>query len=842
MCRYCRQFDPFSPQARWGDDGARQVLIGYALRFASKAGTTMGHEVDYSVLQEKARPLGRSLIDFGTLKPAEQILLDCCRVGETAKITANRPAEPSPENAVRAGFLRFLLLGGDNQTPIHEHGIQLSCAYIEGALDLKATSVQYNISITNCTFTQLLDFTDARFKHSVALDGCVISGLQAPRLIAGGRLSIQGVKSQRLVSLHDAQIRGSLLFSDTSLDVPDGDALCFDGAIIGGDVLLSDGFNAVGHVRLLGAQIGGQLNCSGAIFDGKNGGALNFDGSAIGDDVILANLKATSAVRLLSAQIGGQLNCNGASFDGKNGDALYFDRAVIKGNVFLNNGFNAVGQVCLLGAQIGGQLNCNGASFDGKNGDALSFDEAAIGGSVLLSDGFNAVGQVRLLGANIGGQFNCTGASFHGKHDDALAFDKAVIKNSVHLSDGFNAVGKVSLLGALIDGDLNCSDASFNGKSRDALSFERAVIKGNVLLRSNFKAMGKVTLVGAQIAGSLKCIDASFNGKGRFSLNASEVRIDGSLVLSNLELPLKKASFSRAKVAVLNDDEKAWDSDLDLNGFVYDFLDASAPVRATSRLDWLNKQKTSAAGKDGKIGADSKFCPQPWRQLQHVLREMGHTGEALEVGLAFERRLRLAGLIGQAPASWPKIGRLLYSLLARGLHSIYGLLTGFGYRPMLLLAWSLATWLTCSGVYWWAAVKEGVFAPSNPIVFQHADYLSCSPDRENTWRKLNPPLVRSVPKEFTGPGNWYLCEDLREEYTGFSPMAFSLDVLLPLVDLQQEKDWAPMIPTPKAGIEEFTAFGWKYFTRLVIWFQTLFGWMLSLLLVAIVSGLTRRKE
>jgi hypothetical protein len=42
MCRYCRQFDSFSPQARWGDDGARQVLIGYAARSVNKAGMMMG--------------------------------------------------------------------------------------------------------------------------------------------------------------------------------------------------------------------------------------------------------------------------------------------------------------------------------------------------------------------------------------------------------------------------------------------------------------------------------------------------------------------------------------------------------------------------------------------------------------------------------------------------------------------------------------------------------------------------------------------------------------------------------------------------------------------------------
>ena len=79
--------------------------------------------------------------------------------------------------------------------------------------------------------------------------------------------------------------------------------------------------------------------------------------------------------------------------------------------------------------------------------------------------------------------------------------------------------------------------------------------------------------------------------------------------------------------------------------------------------------------------------------------------------------------------------------------------------------------------------------------------------------------------------------------TGFNPLAYSLDVILPLVDLQQEKDWAPMIPTPKAvWWEELRGTGWKHRARLVLWAETLFGWLASLLLVAIVSGLTKRRE
>jgi hypothetical protein len=102
-----------------------------------------------------------------------------------------------------------------------------------------------------------------------------------------------------------------------------------------------------------------------------------------------------------------------------------------------------------------------------------------------------------------------------------------------------------------------------------------------------------------------------------------------------------------------------------------------------------------------------------------------------------------------------------------------------------------------------------------------------------------PPKQQKV----VGAGNWYLCSELREEYTGFSPLAYSLDVILPLVDLQQQKDWGPLIPTPQAHPwYEFRERGMKHLVRLVIWFETLFGWLASLLLVAIVSGLTKRRE
>jgi hypothetical protein len=132
-------------------------------------------------------------------------------------------------------------------------------------------------------------------------------------------------------------------------------------------------------------------------------------------------------------------------------------------------------------------------------------------------------------------------------------------------------------------------------------------------------------------------------------------------------------------------------------------------------------------------------------------------------------------------------------------------------------------------------------------VFQNPEYAVCVPDSEEAKaEKAKAELAKTAclePPPIQGAGNWYLCEKLREEYTGFSPLAYSLDLILPLVDLQQERDWAPMIPTPKnSWTAELSELSLKHVTRLVLWFEILFGWLASLLLVAVVSGLSKRRE
>jgi hypothetical protein len=149
-----------------------------------------------------------------------------------------------------------------------------------------------------------------------------------------------------------------------------------------------------------------------------------------------------------------------------------------------------------------------------------------------------------------------------------------------------------------------------------------------------------------------------------------------------------------------------------------------------------------------------------------------------------------------------------------------------------------------SGIFYYYAAHEGIFAPTNPLVFNNARYVDCRAGKDGTFNA-------------EGRRRWFGCPSLSEEYTTLSPFAYSLDLILPLVDLQQERDWAPMLPATKHGDvtlfgspaealestwRDYIGFSLNHVTRLLMWFEVLFGWAGSLALVAVLSGLVKRLE
>ncbi|MES2187778.1 MAG: membrane-associated oxidoreductase [Pseudomonadota bacterium] len=562
-------------------------------------------------------------------------------------------------------------------------------------------------------------------------------------------------------------------------------------------------------VQLYGAFITGVLDLNGAVL--PHGASIRF-------------CSFTEVILLGHAHIEGSLYLSGSRVPGIIADGL-----VAKGDVFLTEDFRSTGEIRLLGGTIDGDLCCQG-DFEVDDGDVLSVDRVVIKGGFFLNDGFKAAGTVRLHSANVGGSVNFEGAKITAKKGPAVVADGSVINGYLNLTGGFSAVGAVRLMGAEIGGDFNCRGGSFVNNQTDALCLDAATIKGNIFFDVNFSATGVVRLLRVRVGCDLYCQGGDFNSPNGGHISADGMIVEGGFFFRKIKNSVENVSLASARVGQLVDDENSWGGHLTLDGFQYHEISGGAPTSGSARLRWLDKQMK---GHTGLSAQGQDFRPQPWRQLQKVLREMGHAEDARQIAIAFESRLRTAGKIGTSPPHWNRIRSWGYRKIARGFHRGFWLLAGYGYRPVRLLSWFVCVWLICAGFYWFFALPpQAVFAPTNPLVFQNPVYEDCVPGSAE---------ARS--SAVSGAGNWYLCEKLREEYTGFSPLAFSLDVILPFVNLRQEEAWGPLTPTPnKDPVIEFLTFQWKHVARIIIWFETIFGWVASLLLAAIVSGLAKRPE
>src|SRR3546814_2225401 len=58
-------------------------------------------------------------------------------------------------NRVRAAFVRFLALGGDEQAPVHENGVELQGAWLVGSLNLATTKTPYALYLNYCRIEKI---------------------------------------------------------------------------------------------------------------------------------------------------------------------------------------------------------------------------------------------------------------------------------------------------------------------------------------------------------------------------------------------------------------------------------------------------------------------------------------------------------------------------------------------------------------------------------------------------------------------------------------------------------------------------------------------------------------
>lgn len=308
-------------------------------------------------------PFGRSIGDFGDLNEAESFVIEKACVGAHADLSELAHVSDDVVNTVRGGLVRFLALGGDEQTPVHERGVRIEYGVISGPLDFEGCTVPVDLVLWHCRILETITLRSAKMQ-TLNLEDCVCQDIVADRV----------------------EIAGSLLLRKTQIEGP---------------------------VTLPNSLIRGSLDCRGATFklkdekdkkgdeDNKDNRSLICDRSEIGGGVALGkyewvankkkferNFRAEGVVSFEQAIIRSGFDCGGGHFVGLNGagQSLVCNRARISGDLRLRGGFRAAGVVSLIGAEIAGDCTCVGGSFEAESPKtALELRRASVTGTLWLA-------------------------------------------------------------------------------------------------------------------------------------------------------------------------------------------------------------------------------------------------------------------------------------------------------------------------------------------------------------------------------------------------------------------------------------------------------------------------
>lgn len=367
----------------------------------------------------------------------------------------------------------------------------------------------------------------------------------------------------------------------------------------------------------------------------------------------------------------------------------------------------------------------------------------------------------------------------------------------------------------LVLSDAVCSSVDLNGSHIGADAYRRTSLDGrhmrvlgDVRLR-DVVCDGGLALAGADIRGDLDLSGsrfgkrtANFHGyEFEVSVGAPGIRIHGALNM--LRTPRDGAMFAgalnltNARAEVLQDAPECWPGKgaLFLNGFRYRQIGSlkGGATDARQRARWLLLQPDHDLGRE--------FKPQPFEQLAKVLRETGHASDARRIGVLKQRMLRRAGKI-----AWHM----------RPFHWLFGVAVGYGYWTSRALLW-LVLFVAVGAVLFDLAWRQGAMTPTRDGTLTSVAWEKCLEEA---------PVLTAQCWTSRAPG---------EDYEPFSAALYSLDVFLPVIDLEQESAWSP---APRRGepVLDIAVGRWAWGYRFV---HELLGY---LLMGFAAAGLTKLAE
>jgi hypothetical protein len=268
------------------------------------------------------------------------------------------------------------------------------------------------------------------------------------------------------------------------------------------------------------------VRVTGSLLPGLNAARMRLSGI-----LDLAGSQIPGMVRLQQARVDGQVCLNRAEIGAAGTPA-----AVAATGIAVAGGFDAVGLladggVVLESATVAGVLDLSEARVTAPGQRALVMSRATIGR--LDARGLSVTGETRMHNTRIGSSMMLAAATLDNPGDVALSAGGLSVAGGVFLYDNFTANGEVRLYGAILEANLTVTGVVLRNPGGIALNLDRATL--GVLRGADLTAEGQVSLSGARVASDVDLRGARLSGHGdQAALAADGASIDGMLYLHGL--------------------------------------------------------------------------------------------------------------------------------------------------------------------------------------------------------------------------------------------------------------------------------------------------------------------
>ncbi|MFG2091366.1 MULTISPECIES: hypothetical protein [unclassified Spirillospora] len=549
-------------------------------------------------------------------------------------------------------------------------------------------------------------------------------------------------------------------------------------------------------IRLDRARINGEVSLRGArIGPDADGVATAADGLVVDGDVEAnEGFRADGPFLLRGGRVEGRLNLNNATIMG----AAHSSKGLSLSRTMIGGGLHATaltvhGETALRSTRVHAEVLLDAAALRNPGGVALGAGGLTVEGPFFARRGFRAEGEMRMPGAQIRTFLTIDGASLSAPDGVALWADQVTV-NDIDATDLTVAGGRVSLVGARVGNDLTLTGATLDagrGARRDG---ERiALVADNITVGGTFdcerlRARGEVRAVVGRIAGRLRLTDARLEKPGgRTCLRLSRAEIAADLFCTGLHAT-GKVRLSGTRVGAQVDLTGAR-----LAGPGGIALDAPTLQAGELILRPSEPVQGEVVLSHARVGV-LRDDPRTWAQSVSL---DGFTYESLEPRLPARERLRWLALApdGHQPQPYERLAAH-YTALGQPAEA----------RRVLLAKERLAHRAGTPAGRVWGLLQEATVA------------YGYQPWRAVLWLAL---LVTAGGLVYGAHPPQPLKAD---EAPHFNPVVYTLDLLLPLVDLGQQRAFDP------AG-------GHQWFSYALV----AAGWILVTVIAAAVARVLSRR-